>query len=344
MIHGQWILEKNHLSYWLRQKRKKMDLIAPMEKRGDIVFTSIEKIHKIALDCPALIPSPKEFLFPQLEPILSKATTGGEEEVADLRNESKRVVFGVRSCDVSAVALLDKFYLSGHGDPYYSARRKNTLFISIVCNVPDNTCFCNGLGTGPFLKSGFDIQLYDLGDRYFVECGSKSAMKWISPYSFLMRRPSKTDLEDQYEVELSSQAMFRKRINLKSAQQLIQSGTIGDEFWRSVSERCFECGGCVYECPVCTCYTVIDRKMKHDTERLRLWDTCLFKGFTRMAGGVLPAEDRILRTKRWFFHKLLHYPEVYGEYGCVGCGRCAVACPAAIDMATVVTRMKKNEK
>jgi formate hydrogenlyase subunit 6/NADH:ubiquinone oxidoreductase subunit I len=336
---GEWILDKNHLSYWLRQMRNEMELIAPLREREDIVFKSVEKIHEIVLDCPASIPSPKEFLTPQFEPMLKKT-----DKIIDLRDNSKRVVFGVRSCDISALRLLDRFYLNGFKDPYYEARRKNTLFISIVCNVPDNTCFCIGLGTGPFLKEGFDIQLYDLGDRYFVQCGSKEARKWCSRYSFLMRRPGKADFEDQYEVELSSQAMFRKRISLEYAQQMISEDKLSDGFWQGVTERCFECGGCVYVCPLCTCYTVFDRAYDNETERIRVWDTCFFKGFTRLAGNILPAEQRILRTKRWFYHKLLYYPETLGGFGCVGCGRCTITCPGRIDMATVVLKMKDEQK
>lgn len=159
-----------------------------------------------------------------------------------------------------------------------------------------------------------------------------------------MRRQSKTDLEDQYEVELSSRAMFQRRINLENARKLIVEGKVSDAFWRGVTERCFECGGCVYECPVCTCFTVIDRKDGQEAERSRLWDTCLFSGFTRMAGGYVPFKDRLLRTKRWFYHKLVHYPKALDGFGCVGCGRCAITCPGRIDMAAVVSRIKENEK
>lgn len=336
----EWILNKSHLSYWLRQIRREMTLVGPFRDNGDIVFRKVDNIHEISLDYGALVPSPKEFLFSQMELMLANTPKG----VLDLRDHEERAIFGVRSCDISAVGLLDRFYLRDIPDPYYEARRKNTIFISIVCNTPDETCFCTGLGCGPYLSAGFDIQLYDLGDRYFVQSGSKKARKWVDRYTFLMRKPTKSDYEDQYEVELSSQAMFRKRISLKSARDLISFGRIGDGFWRGVTERCFECGGCVYECPVCTCFTVIDRNEDDRTERLRLWDTCFFKGFTRLAGGELPAEDRILRTKRWFYHKLLHWPDTFGAFGCVGCGRCTVTCPGRIDMATVVSRMKRDEK
>lgn len=333
------ILDRNHLSYWLRQLRKGRELIGPLKGgSNDIVFKSVDNIHEIILDCPASLPSPKEFLFPQYEPML-KITDNGQR-ITDLSDKIRRVLFGVRSCDISALALLDKFYLGGHKDPYYAERRRNTLFISVVCNNPDPTCFCIGLGTGPYLEKGFDIQMTDLGDRYFVQTGSTEGARAVKSLSFLFRRPTKKDYEDQYEVFLSSSARFYKRINLEGIRQMILSEKVKDDFWQWVSGRCFECGGCVYDCPLCTCFTVTDREYSEGTERIRLWDTCLFKGFTRMAGGVLPNEMMVKRTKRWYYHKLVYYPETLGGFGCVGCGRCTITCPGKIDMASIATRLK----
>jgi len=364
-MKGEFILNKNHLSYWLRQLRKNRELIGPLMNSGngipgnsqtfgganDIVFKSVDRIHEIVLDCPASLPSPKEFLFPQYEPMLkyNRGETTDKQKtdeissgfhITDLKDRTRRVIFGVRSCDISALKLLDKFYLEGYSDPYYAARRENTLFISIVCNNPDPTCFCIGLGTGPYLEGGFDIQMTDLGDRYFVQTGSSGGAKTVRAFSFLFSRPKKADYEDQYEAFLSSKARFQKRISLEGIRQMILEGKVKDAFWQSVAERCFECGGCVYECPLCTCFTVTDRVYSEGIERIRLWDTCMFKGFTRMAGGLLPNEKMVMRTKRWYYHKLIHYPETLGGFGCVGCGRCTITCPGRIDMATVATKIK----
>ncbi len=215
------------------------------------------------------------------------------------------------------------------------------MLISIACNQPDPTCFCLGLGTGPFLKTGFDIQLTDLGDRFLVETGSEIGASLITPYAHIFTEPKPADNDDLYEARLASQSRFEKRVNLEQVRKRIQAGAVQDAFWESVALRCFECGGCVYNCPVCTCFNVIDRAASADTgKRIRLWDTCMFKGFTRMAGGVVPAEAKIHRTKRWFHHKLVHWPAQFGTFGCVGCGRCAVSCPGKIDMATVALRIK----
>lgn len=347
-MKNEWILDKNHLSYWLRQLRKERELIGPLRNGGkDILFRSVDMIHEIALECPASLPSPKEFFSPQYEPMLrfcgSSSTIAPDDKrdgITDLRDGTKRVLFGVRSCDISALRLLDRFYLERCEDPYYLQRRENTLFVSVVCNNPEPTCFCIGLGTGPYLERGFDIQLTDLGDRYFVQADSVEGLRTVRAMNFLFSKPKSIDYEDQYEVYLSSKARFQKRINLEGPRKMILSGKVKDDFWQQVTDRCFECGGCVYDCPLCTCFTVADREYSDGIERIRLWDTCLFKGFTRMAGGVLPNEKRVLRTKRWYYHKLIHYPEVLGGFGCVGCGRCTIACPGKIDMATIATRIK----
>jgi ferredoxin len=346
------VLNKNYLSYWLRQLRKEMELIAPMRGfNGDFVFKTVEQIHEICLDCPSSIPLPKEFVFPQLEEMFEYSG----EDIKDRRYTEKRIIFGVRPCDISAINLIDRFYSSKtessydlkhpnkkFEDSYYMSRRKNTIFISIGCNNPDPTCFCNGLGTGPFLESGFDIQFTDLGDRYFVQIGSYKGEKIVGDYRHLFEDARKQDYDDQYEIVLSAQTKFEKRINLEEARQKIITGKVNDSFWERVAKRCFECGGCVYECPVCTCFNIVDRPETEDSgKRIRIWDTCFFKGFTRMAGGNIPAERKVIRTKRWWFHKLVYYPEQFKRFGCVGCGRCTITCPGKIDMATISQKIKE---
>ncbi|MEK6527672.1 MAG: 4Fe-4S dicluster domain-containing protein [Nitrospirota bacterium] len=363
------ILDKNYLSYWLRQLRKEMELIGPMKSfYRDFVFKTVGQIHEISLDCPSSMPLPKEFVLPQVEEMFEYSGT----KIKDSKNTVKKLIFGVRPCDISAINLIDRFY-SGKTelsydlkrpnrkfeDSYYISRRRNTIFISIGCNNPAPTCFCNGLGTGPFLESGFDVQLTDMGDRYFVQTGSYAGEKITGSFRHLFEDAQKQDYDDQYEIVLSAQTKFEKRINLEETRQKILAGKVNDSFWDWVSMRCFECGGCVYECPVCTCFNVVDKsetnKSPHPPftkggqggikgKRIRIWDTCFFKGFTRMAGGNIPAEKKSVRTKRWWFHKLLYYPEQFNKFGCVGCGRCTITCPGRIDMATISQKIKVEIK
>jgi sulfhydrogenase subunit beta (sulfur reductase) len=333
-----FILHKNHLSFLLRRLKNGGELIAPVrDVSGEIVLTELARMHDTALDGPALMPSPKEFLLPQMERLFRYSADNVE---ASLDNR-RRVLFGVRPCDLSAINVLDRFYLGDRPDPYYAARRSRLTSIVVACNRPDPTCFCLGLGTGPFLRTGFDLQFTDLGDRFLVEAGSETGKGLVDQYLHIFTPAWTSDEEDLYEARLASQSSFDKHVNLEQVRRSIVAGAVHDDFWEAVALRCFECGGCVYNCPVCTCFTVLDRASSPETAaRFRLWDTCMFKGFSRMAGGVVPAEQKFTRTKRWFHHKLVHWPAQFGVFGCVGCGRCAVSCPGRIDMATVSLKIK----
>jgi ferredoxin len=349
------ILNKNYLSYWLRQIRKEYELIAPMNGLpGDYVFKTVEQIHDISLDCGASAPLPKEFVFPQLEEMFSYS----KDRVNDRVSCEKMVIFGVKPCDMSAINLVESFYRGmfnkkysnkhpslTFNDWYFTKRRDNTVFIVIGCGSPEPTCFCNSLGSGPFLEKGFDIQLSDLGDRYLVQTGTQKGKDIVSPYKYLFEDAGKNDNDDQYELVLSTIAKFEKRVNLNEVRDKILANEVPDMLWEWVAKRCFECGGCVYECPVCTCFNIVDRAESKDSGmRIRIWDTCFFKGFTRMAGGNVPAEKKCMRTKRWWYHKLIYYPEQFGRFGCVGCGRCTITCPGRIDIATVSHRIKVWQK
>ncbi len=338
----QYILNKNHLSFWLRQIKTGHELIAPMrDVSGDIVFTELTRMHETALDGPALMPSPKEFLLPQMEQLFSWSRAGMEEIV----DKKPRVLFGIRPCDLSAISVLDRFYLGNNKDTYYESRRKNMATIAVACNQPDSTCFCLGLGTGPFLKTGFDVQLSDLGDRFLVETESETGDSLVRDFQHIFTAPVPADHEDLYEARLAAQSRFEKRVNLERVRRMILAGEVKDSLWDWVSARCFECGGCVYNCPVCTCFNVLDRSAAPGSgARMRIWDTCMFKGFTRMTGGAVPAKVKTVRTKRWFHHKLVHWPKQFGVFGCVGCGRCAISCPGTIDMATVALKIKGSDQ
>jgi ferredoxin len=336
------VLPRKHLAYWLRQLKKERLLIAPVKDvSGDIFYSEIERIEDIELDPPASLPPLKEIFTPQYEPLFRiEKGEGPGEAVKELIDSRRRYIFGVRSCDISALKILDRFYASKFIDPYYSARRENTVLISVACSEPGPTCFCAGLNTGPYLEKGFDIQLVDMDGKYFVDAGSMRGREVIEENRFLFAGAGEGDREDRFEVLFNARAKVKKSISLDKAGEIILSEAAGEEFWRELARNCIECGGCVYNCPLCTCFTVTDREYDDHTERIRIWDTCLLKGFTWRAGGIFPEKEKEKRIKRWYYHKLLYQQETAGCHGCVGCGRCAKACPSGIHMAATSARIK----
>jgi len=112
---------------------------------------------------------PKAFFLPQSETLLTYNRKLSQLEMPALQI-SPRIIFGIRPCDARAVALLDTvFATADNPDPYWQARREQTILIGVGCNQPATTCFCTSVGSSPFDHAGLDALLTDLGEAYFVE-------------------------------------------------------------------------------------------------------------------------------------------------------------------------------
>jgi ferredoxin len=88
--------------------------------------------------------------------------------------------------------------------------------------------------------------------------------------------------------------------------------------------------------------------------RVRLWDSCIFAGFTREASGHNPRQEQELRCARRYQHKLSRPGGGPGDGGevaeppqtsstarfrCVGCGRCVEACLSSLGMIQIIREL-----
>ncbi|WP_231591262.1 4Fe-4S dicluster domain-containing protein [Saccharothrix sp. ST-888] len=113
----------------------------------------------------------------------------------------------------------------------------------------------------------------------------------------------------------------------------LMAGTLDAPRWDDVASRCLTCGNCTMVCPTCFCTTtedVTDLTGDH-AERWRLWDSCFDLDFSYLHAGTVRASPRS-RYRQWLTHKLGTWYDQFGSSGCVGCGRCIVWCPVAIDI------------
>ena len=94
--------------------------------------------------------SAKDFFFPQTEDIVEFKMDGKKIEINDIRQECEDfVIFGVRACDARSFTILDKVYLSEPVDSFYKNRRDHGTVVTMACDRPAETCFCQTFGIDP---------------------------------------------------------------------------------------------------------------------------------------------------------------------------------------------------
>ncbi len=350
---GRYLLAKDHLVPLLRKIAKSNRLVAPvLNEYGDTLFSHITDLDSAAIDL-AHQPqnSLKSFFFPQTEKLstylVEKSPKTGNVRYNfyphTVENQPTAYV-GVRSCDMFAVMYTDMTFLhNGERDNYYQKRRDNAFFITLACNHPFPNCFCNATRSGPFLELGYDLQLTDLGDRYFVETGRSRGMKIVEQMGQFFKPASEADRREQFQLALEARGLFQRNVHVELASKILQEQDEPVGIISELSSRCQDCAGCAYVCPTCTCFNIADLPLDEESgERIRSWDACTFAGFSKMAGDHNPVQCESQRVRKRFLHKLLHDVAKHGRPSCVGCGRCVDICFGGVDIISFVDRVVKT--
>jgi ferredoxin len=279
----------------------------------------------------------KRLLHP---PVLSlwkaRRSADGAIEFAEQREEvPKRAFIGVRSCDLHAIATLDRSLLEiEHPDPHYAARREGIFIVAVNCSTAGGTCFCVSMDTGPRARSGFDLALTELLDddhhRFLVEAGSEAGELLLA--GLATRDASAQEVAAGELVTERTAAAMGRRMETEGLKELLDRN-LEHPRWDEVSERCLTCGNCTMVCPTCFCTEVDDVSDLggDEAERTRRWDSCFNLEFSHVHGGSVRSTSRS-RYRQWMTHKLATWHDQFGTSGCVGCGRCITWCPVAIDI------------
>ncbi|MFA7407419.1 MAG: 4Fe-4S dicluster domain-containing protein, partial [Anaerolineaceae bacterium] len=112
-------------------------------------------------------------------------------------------------------------------------------------------------------------------------------------------------------------------------------------YWEKIAESCLGCGVCTFLCPTCFCFDIVDEGQRQ--ERIRNWDTCMFRIYTQEASGHNPRPSNKERTRQRLMHKYSYWLDHVGEIGCTGCGRCVRYCPVGLDIRAMLRAASKQE-
>lgn len=334
-MSDELILDKEHLTGFLRKIAKERELVAPVKNsHGDTLFEVVSSVDDISLDLESKpVMSAKNFFLPRTETLFHYQRKGKQYFFKEVLPEVPRVLFGLRSCDLWAILFLDVVFQENFKDRYYLNRRSDTVLINIGCREPMRNCFCKSAKSGPFLTQGYDLQLTDLGDRFFVEIGRPRGRELVEKWDYFFRPATNRDRDEQYEIVLEAESRFERIVDFDTAISRFINNEVDDALWEELGNRCQGCGGCAYVCPTCYCFNIVDRPdSETEGQRLRIHDACTLAGFTRLAGGHNPRHERSRRVRRRFYHKLPFAQEKYHRPSCVGCGRCVEICFGRVDM------------
>jgi hypothetical protein len=282
-------------------------------------------------DAPLPLTGAKRFFFPPRETLLRWR---GDDVEAALPAASPFVLFGLRACDLTAIAYQDRFFAK---DPWYTRRRGEAFLVGNNCRTACAGGFCADVGAGPFARTAFDLCLTPLPDgRVVVEVGTAAGREALEHARLDAEGPDPATLAVLEGCERDALASFPARPFVRRTIERLDGGQIADDEWRALGPACFACTGCTSVCPTCSCYTVVDEARNGAGERARVWDSCLLEGFQREASGHHPAPGAGDRVRRFWYHKLSSDFVEFGRPGCVGCGRCDVTCPGSIGALRVL--------
>ncbi|MFA6078553.1 MAG: 4Fe-4S dicluster domain-containing protein [Candidatus Omnitrophota bacterium] len=316
-------------------------MYVPYRKGEELYFDKFDAAKEDAMELGAIR---------QTQPFKSFISRS-REKVADVLKEDAMplIVAGVKGCDLKSMTLQDRVFQDGdQEDPFYVKNRKNTTIISCDCTMAKETCFCVAMDGAPYPQVHFDINLSMLGKYYLAEVASPKGEAIVEEYKTFFKEPSSGDTaeRDTNRQAVTSQVKeFIANRETPAAKEL--NGTVKKyyntiNFWQDFTSTCVECGACNLVCPTCHCFLLFDTKGKGGAERFRIWDSCLYNTFARVAGGANPRRHLYERLRNRIDKKFAFFPETMDYYACTGCGRCIQACPGNIDIREIMKGLVKG--
>ncbi len=319
----------------------------PVERDGALTFGFLETAADLVLTPEPTFASFKAAVFPSSETILEYAF-GESPDLQPVLPDEPTVVFGLHPCDLHALRLTDRVFAGGSWDappdPAYLARRRDLVVVGLDCRSPCGPeSFCRDMGTLE-IDEGYDAILVEFGDRYFVEIGSDAG---AALFDRVDTPPADAATITQVEALRESRPIrFTRRLDqrFEHLPEMLRSHS-SSSVWEVLGAKCLACGSCTAVCPTCFCFDVVEQ-LRSDLsggQRCRVWDSCQLRSFALVAGGHNFRDRQSARQRHFAMHKSAAIPDAYGVPGCVGCGRCASACPVDINQIDIYNMLAREQ-
>ncbi|MCD6408609.1 4Fe-4S dicluster domain-containing protein [bacterium] len=332
-----FITKKDWVNF-LKGKLQKSRIYAPFEFEDKLFYSPVsqENLEDIVYNRVRPVEPLKIFLYPFKERVVPEI-----DEVEEI------IVMGAASCDVRGIEILDKVFMEGdYVDPNYKKRREKLLIISFDCQQPYPTCFCEKVGIHPYPEKNFDINISKLEEGFIVEIGSEKGEAFVgNDQRFFEVTEEQKKKRDALREEVSKKVQENnKEFDFENINERMKD-LYETEIWKNLPEveNCVACGSCTANCPTCVCFLLEDTGTESVFKKIRVWDSCLYPGYARMASGATPRPTLYDRYGNRFLCKYSYMVSNFGILGCTGCGRCITGCIGKIDKRKVIAEVLKEK-
>jgi sulfhydrogenase subunit beta (sulfur reductase) len=317
---------------------------------GETLFRPVSSAADMAFDRVNTRLSVKGLFFPQRETLLGFEGSVLREVPAP--GGRQVVIFGARPCDAQSLLFMDKVFEGKatapgnvtHEDPYYVARRRASIVISLACDSPCPSCFCTSVGGHPYGTDGADILASrasaDGADSFLLEPVTDRGRAFLAEHAGLLA-PADPGAEAAREARARAAAAGMKVLDFSGVKEKADS-SFDSPVWERIARICLGCGVCTYVCPTCHCFDITDETVGTAGIRVRTWDACQYPLYTMHASGHNPRPAKRARMRQRIMHKYSYTVETAGTVSCTGCGRCVRQCPVNLDIRQMLLAVKNE--
>lgn len=327
-------------SWLLTLKDKGIRVIVPHQADGVVTFEPIGANLDYLFDFHAseVMSAPRKFIYPAHDNLFAFHETDNLEVLEIVPEPKQTFIFGVRACDMAAIHLLDKIFLSDPIDRNYSTRRQVTTIAVTECRSAGPACFCSSMGSGPMPAQDF------LPDIFISPVDNGWGIKALSSKGIVACGLTAMESSEPADVIGSTRELsFSRHLETKGLPLLLKASGEHRIFRDLAESKCLGCTNCTMVCPTCFCFNYFDLTGigSNKTLRRRQWDSCQDLHFTDVSHGNF-RESRRARLRQFVSHKFSSWVFQYGTFGCVGCGRCLSWCPTQVDIIKIVEAIQSE--